>query len=159
MRMDEYIGFEFLLLDASASPQKPVAIIERGPRREAVDVVARQFHRFLTRGTASPTEARGIMLTSDFKLRGEAADGAGWLTFIVDESTGSQEVPRDVATVVFARADDAAGRAALRRLEGWIAPAALPAAPCVVAVKLAPKVPSIIREWWSKCAAGFFAGQ
>jgi hypothetical protein len=155
--VDEFVGFNFVLLDASRGAAQKVAMADRGPRRERVDVVARQFRDFLREGDPADTSPRGLMLTHDFKLRRQAGETAGWLSFMVDRGTGTDEALEEVALLVFARADNAESRQTLRRLEPYVNVAELPAAPLVVAVRLVPKVPSIVTEWYGKAAAGFFA--
>ena len=153
--MDAFVSFEFVLLDASGGPSKPVHIVERGPRRERVDLIARQFHDVLSRGDQSDATPYGLSLTPDFKLRRQVGKKAGWLTFLTEDGSGADKL-NEVALVVFADADDEEGRQALQRLETYISLAALPTTPLVVAVKLSPKVPRIIEEWYGKAAAGFF---
>ena len=157
--MDEFVGFEFVLLDASKGPSREAVLVERGPRRERVDVIARQFRDFLRRGDPADDSPRGMMLTHDFKLRRQVGETAGWLAFLVDRGTGTGELLEEVALVAFARSDDAAGRQALRKLEPFVNVAELPAPPVVVAVRLAPRVPSVISEWYGKSVAGFFSGR
>ena len=161
--MDEFIGFNFVLLDASpagppGAPQK-VRVVERGERRERVDVVARQFRDFLRSGDPADTSPHTLMLTHDFKVRRQVGDASGWLTFLVDRGRGEAEALEEVALVVFARAADEPGRRALRKLEPYVNVAELPPAPLVVAVRLAAKVPSVVSEWYGKSVAGFFAGR
>src|SRR5690349_9400115 len=53
---DEFVGFDFVLLDASGGPSQKVRVKERGKRRERVDLIARQFKAFLTGGDQNDTE-------------------------------------------------------------------------------------------------------
>ena len=154
--MDEFVGFEFVLLDASRGTQK-VTVEERGPRRERVDVVARQFYRALTEGDQSDTTPHGLMLTQEFKLRRQVGQTSGWLTFLVDRGVGREEELEEVALVVFAADDDKEGRATLRRLDAYVSLSALPSPPLVVAVRLSASVPAVIEEWFGRSVAGFFA--
>ena len=155
--MDEFVEFNFVLLDASKGPSQTVEVVERGRRRERVDVIARQFRDFLRQGDPSDTSPQAMMLTHDFKLRRQVGETAGWLAFLVDRGAGTGEALEEVALVVFARSDDAAGWQALRKLERYVNVAELPDAPVVVAVRLAARVPSIVSEWYGKSVAGFFA--
>ena len=159
--MDPFVDFTFLLLDASRGPSRPAAVpatvVERGPRRERVDVIARQFHDFLRQADPADPSPRSMLLTHDFKLRGEVTESAGWLTFLVDRTTAAGVRLEEVALVVFAGADDAAARQALRKLEPYAPVADLPPAPLVVAVRLAERVPSVVSEWYGKSVAAFFA--
>jgi hypothetical protein len=147
--LDEFVDFNFVLLNAS---NDKVTIEKKGPRRERVDLIARQFHAFLLQGDQADTAPHGMVLTDDFKLRRQVGQTAGWLTFLVERDGN----PEEVALVVFARANDQEGREALLRLERFMKPESLPPAPLIVAVKLVPKVPLIISEWFGKSAAGFF---
>lgn len=156
--MDEFVGFNFVLLDAARGPSQKVEVRERGEKRERVDVVARQFRDFLRQGDPDDTSPRGTMLTHDFKLRRQVGESAGWLAFLVDRGRGTAEELEEVALVVFARANDAEARQALRKLEPYANVAELPPAPLVVAVRLAGRVPSIVSEWYGKSVAGFFSG-
>ena len=67
--MDEFVGFNFVRLDAAGAPGRKVSVVERGARRERVDIVARQFRDFLREGDGADDSPRGLMLTHDFKLR------------------------------------------------------------------------------------------
>ena len=157
--MDEFVGFTFVLLDASAGPSGKVRAVERSPRRERVDVIARQFRDHLRSGDPADTSPHGIMLTHDFKLRRQlTGPSSGWLAFLVDRGDGTAEKLEEVALVAFAKADDAAGRAALKKLAPYANLADLPAPPVVVAVRLAGRVPSVVTEWYGKSVAAFFAG-
>jgi hypothetical protein len=155
--VEEFVGFEFLLLDASQGAGTKVRIIERGPRRERVDLIARQFRDFFEQGDPRDTSPRGMLLTHDFKVSREVGKTAGWLTFLIDRGNGKEESLEEVALVVFARSDDDDARRALRRLEPYISLPSLPSPPLVVAVKLAPKVPAIVSEWYGRSVATFFA--
>ena len=154
--MDEFVGFEFLLLDASGGPLGKVKIVERGPKREPVDLIARQFHDFLVAGDPSDETPRGLMLTHDFKLRRRVSTNAGWLSFLTEHPSGAVEELEEVALVVFSVDGGKEGQQALHRLEPYIHLAALPPAPLVVAVRLSAKVPIVVEEWYAKAAAGFF---
>ena len=145
--MDEFVDFNFVLIDAS---NDKVKIERKGPRRERVDLIARQFHAFLLQGDQTDTAPHGMVLTQDFKLRRQVA--AGWLSFIVHRDGN----PEEVALVVFARANDQEGRQALRRLQPYMKLEALSLAPLIVAVKLVSKVPLIVTDWFSKSAVRFF---
>jgi hypothetical protein len=155
--VDEFVGFEFLLLDASRGPSQKVRVVERGPRRERVDLIARHFHEFLTEGDPGDASPHGLVMTHDFKVRRQVGKTAGWLAFLVDRGTVQQEELEEVALVVFAREDDSQRREVLRRLEPYISLAALPPAPMVVAVRLAADVPPVVGEWYGKAVAGFFS--
>ena len=157
--MDEFVGFNFVLLDGSRGPSHKAPVEERGQRRERVDVIARQFRDFLRGGDPADESPRGMMLTHDFKVRRKVGDTAGWLAFLVDRGRGESEELEEVALVVFARAADEAGRQALRKLAPYADAADLPPAPLVVAVRLAARVPSVIAEWYGRSVASFFAGQ
>ena len=155
--MDEFVGFNFVLLDASGGPSQKVAVRERTTRRERVDVIARQFRDALAEGDPADASPRGLMLTHDFKVRRQIGQSAGAITFAVDRGAGRAEDLEDVALVVFAREDTAEARQALRKLEPYAHVPDLPPAPLVVAVRLAAKVPSIVSEWYGKSVAAFFA--
>ena len=155
--MEEFVGFEFLLLDASQGPSQKVRIVERGARRERIDLVARHFHEFLTEGDPSDTSPHGMVMTHDFKVRRQVGKSAGWLAFLVDRGTVQKEELEEVAFVVFARDDDQERRDVLRHLQPFISLAALPPAPMVVAIRLAADVPPVIGEWYGKAVAGFFS--
>ncbi|HEY8750446.1 MAG TPA: hypothetical protein VIM11_20850 [Tepidisphaeraceae bacterium] len=156
--MDEFVGFEFVSLDASEKDAK-VKVLAKEPRRERVDLISRQFHDFLMQGDPADTEPHGMVLTSDFKVRRKVEPTAGWVTFMVDRGDGKTEQLEEVALVVFARADDREGREALKRLEPYIKLTQLPQAPVVVAVKLARAVPLIVSDWYGKSVAAFFSQQ
>jgi hypothetical protein len=155
--VDEFVGFNFVLLDASRGPGHKVAVVERGPRRERVDVVARQFRDFLRGGDATDDSPRGLMLTHDFKVRRQIGESAGWLSFAVDRGQGREEKLEDVALVVYARADSPESKQAMRKLAAYTNTADLPPAPLVVAVRLTVRVPSIVSEWYGKSVAGLFS--
>src|SRR5579859_344835 len=146
--MDPFVGFTFVELDAS-DPKK-VRLIRKEPRRERADLIARQFHDALTSRDPSDTTPQGMVLTSDFKISGQATPTAGWLTFLVDQGDGKDEKLEEVATIFFAREDDRAGRDVLRRVDSYVHANELPAPPVVVAVKLTPTVPAIVRDWRSE---------
>jgi hypothetical protein len=152
--MDPFVGFTFVELDAS-DPKK-VRLVGKEPRRERVDLIARQFHDALTSRDPSDTTPQGMVLTSDFKISGQVSATAGWVTFLVDKSAGKEEDLKEVATIFFARDDDGAAREVLRRVDSYVHTNELPPAPLVVAVKLAPIVPGIIRDWYAKSVAAFF---
>jgi len=154
--MDPFVGFTLVVLDASDKSRK-VAVARNAPQRERLDLIARQFHQFLTEGDQSDTSPHGMVLTSEFKLRRQVGSHAGWLSFMVDRGAGKVETLEEVALVVFARSDDREGREALKRLEPYINLKELPQAPVVVAVKLARSVPLIVSDWFGKSVAGFFA--
>jgi hypothetical protein len=155
--VDEFVAFEFMLLDASHGPAQKVRVVEQVPRRERVDLIARHFHEFLTEGDPDDTSPHGMVMTHDFKVRRQVGKTAGWLTFLVDRGTVDQEELEEVALLVFARDDDQEGREIRRRLEPYINFAALPAAPMVVAVRLAVHAPPVVGEWYGKAVAGFFS--
>ena len=155
--MDEFVGFNFVLLDAAGGPGQKVRVVERGTRRERVDVVARQFHSALRAGDPVDASPRGLMLTHDFKVRRQVGESSGWLAFLVDRGDGVTERLEDVALVVFAREATAESRQTLRKLDPYVNVADLPPAPLVVAVRLAAKVPSVVGEWYGKSVAGFFS--
>src|SRR5690349_20296485 len=108
-----------MLLDASPAGSQGVSqkvrVVERGERRERVDVVARQFRDSLRSGDPADISPQTLMLTHDFKVRRQVTDTAGWLTFLVDRSRREAEELEEVALVVFARAADEPGRRALRK--------------------------------------------
>ncbi len=155
--MDEFVGFNFVLLDASHRASQKVAVVERRQRRERVDVIARQFRDGLREGDPADASPRGLMMTHDFKVRRQAGESAGWLAFLVDRGDGTDEKLEEVALVVFVREDGPPARQTLRRLDPYVNVADLPPAPLVVAVKLAAKVPSVVSEWYGKSVAAFFA--
>jgi hypothetical protein len=157
--MDQFVDFNFVLLDASQGPSRKVRAVERGPRRERVDVIARQFGEFLRQGDPSDDSPREMLLTHDFKVRRQVGETAGWLTFLVDRANGAAEELEEVALVVFARSDEGAARPAMRKLEPYANVADLPEAPVVVAVRLAARVPSVVTEWYGKSVAAFFASR
>ena len=152
--MDPFVGFTFVELDASDA--KKVRVVRKEERRERVDLIARQFHDALTARDPSDISAQGMVLTPEFKLRGQVTSTAGWLTFVVDQGDGKEEKLEEVATVFFARGDDAEGRDVLRRVDQYIHSNELSAPPLVVAVKLKPTVPVIVRDWYAKSVAAFF---
>ena len=157
--MDEFVGFTFVLLDAARGGSQKVRVVERGPRRERVDVVSRQFLETLRAGDPADESPRWMLLTHDFKLRRHlTGPSSGWLAFLVDRGDGTTEKLEEVALVAFARQGDAPGRAALKKLGPYVNLADLPAPPVVVAVRLADRVPSIVSDWYGKSVAGFFAG-
>jgi len=153
--MDPFVGFTFVELDAS-DPKK-VRILRKEPRRERVDLIARQFHDALTARDSSDNSPQGMVLTPDFKISGQVAPTAGRLTFHVDQGDGKEEKLKEVASVYFARGDDPSGREVLRSVDDYVHATELPAPPLVVAVKLAPNVPGIIRDWYAKSVAAFFS--
>lgn len=155
--MDAFVGFEFVLLDASEAGNK-FRVAERGPRRERVDLISRQFRDVLLAGDQNNSDPIGLVMTGDFKIRRQVGPTAGWVAFMVDRGDGKAEKLEEVARVVFATADDEAGRAALRHLEPYAITASLPAPPVVVTVKRSATVPSIVSEWYGKAVAAFFAG-
>jgi len=153
--MDPFVGFTFVELDAS-DPKK-VRIVRKEERRERADLIARQFHDVLTARDPADTSPQGMVLTGDFKISGQVTQTAGWLTFHVDKGEGREEQLKEVATVFFAREDDAAGRDVRRRVDPYVHANELPPPPLVIAVKLSPTVPAIIRDWYAKSVAAFFA--
>jgi hypothetical protein len=153
--MDPFVGFTFVELDASDA--KKVRIVRKEQQRERVDLIARQFRDVLTSRDPSDTTPHGMVLTPDFKIRSQVSPTAGWVTFLVDQGDGKEESLKEVATVIFAREDDRAARDALRRVEPYVHANELPRPPLVVAIKLTPTVPSIVREWYAKSVAAFFA--
>ena len=157
--MDEFVDFEFVLLDASEKSPRKAAVVERGRRRERVDVIARQFRDFLRQGDPADESPRAMMLTHDFKVRRRVGESAGWLTFVVDRGSPAAPNPEEVALIVFARSDGAAAPEAMRNLEPYAVTAELPKPPLVVAVRLAARVPSVVSEWYGKSVAGFFASR
>ena len=150
--VDEFVGFDFVLLDASGGPSQKVRVKERGERRERVDLIARQFKAFLVGGDQDDTEPHGLVLTPEFKVRRQATEKAGWLTFVSDDGGP----PRELAHVVFAREDGPDARRAMARLEPFAHVGEMPRPPVVIAVELVPRVPSIVKEWYGRCVAGFF---
>ena len=64
--MDEFVDFNFVLLDASQGPAQKAVVVERCPRRERVDVISRQFRDFLRQGDPADDSPRTMMLTHDF---------------------------------------------------------------------------------------------
>jgi len=153
--MDPFVGFTFVELDAS-DPKK-VRIVRKEERRERADLIARQFHDVLTARDPADTSPQGMVLTGDFKISGQVTAAAGWLTFFVDKGDGKEEQLKEVATVFFARDDDAPAREIRRRVDPYVHANELPLPPFVVAVKLTPNVPAIIRDWYAKSVAAFFA--
>ena len=162
--MDEFVGFNFLVLDAAGGGAPAAGVVEQGGRRERVDLIARQFRDFLA-GPAPPdgnddgAAPRGFLMTHDFKLRGRATRAAGWLAFVVDRGDGTAENFQEVARVAFAREDGPEAREALRRLAPHAAGRPLPPAPLAVAVRLVPDVPSVVADMLPKAAAGFFSDE
>jgi len=153
--MDPFVGFTFVELDASDA--KKVRIVRKEPHRERVDLISRQFHDDLTARDPSDTAPHGMVLTGDFKIGGQVTPTAGWITFFVDKGDGKEEKLQEVATIFFAREDDAAARDVLRRVDKYVHANELPPPPLVVAVKLTPTVPGIVRDWYAKSVAAFFA--
>jgi hypothetical protein len=149
--MDPFVGFTFVELDAS-DPKK-VRILRKEQRRERVDLIARQFHDDLTARDPADPAPHGMVLSPEFKIASRVTPAAGWLTFLTDQGDGKDESLKEVATVVFATRDD---RETLRRLDPYIHANELPPPPFVVAVRLVPTVPSLIREWSPKSVAAFF---
>ena len=163
--MDEFVGFSFLLVDVGRGrPTGEVVVVERGGRRERVDLIARQFRDFLAKpappGGDEHDAPRGFLMTHDFRLRGRAVRAAGWLEFhaVRAPGGGTTEELVEVARLVFARAagEDAAA-AVLRRLGRYADGLTVPAAPFAVAVLVAADVPSVVRDMLPKAAAGFFS--
>ena len=150
--MDEFVGFNYLLVDA-ASPEPTV--VEQCHQRERVDVIARQFRDLLKQHAVAEDQPRGMMMTHDFKVRGQATRAAGWLSFHVDPGDGKQI--KQVALVAFAREDgEEVGRVLQREAPG-LSTRQLPPAPFAVAVLMTRPVPSIVAEFLTKAAAGFFS--
>ena len=154
--MDEFVEFNYLLLDASAPDG--AAVVERTVCCERVDLIPRQFRDFLKKQDVAHDQPRGMVMTHDFKVRGQATRAAGWMSFHVDRGTGGGEQLERVAVVAFARDSDEEVRHVLQRE----APAAaagrqFPPAPFAVAVLLTGNVPSIVSEFLTKAAAGFFS--
>jgi hypothetical protein len=149
--MDDFIEFNLIQVDATAGGK--VQLI--GPVRERVDLIARQFRDFL-RGSADE-QAHGIMLTNEFKLRRHVTPAAGWLSFLADVGDGKEEKLDEVAVIAFVREKGADADEALRRTGADLAGVTLPAPPFAVAVKVSKEEPFVVREWYTKAAAGFFA--
>ena len=153
--MDEFVKFNYLLLDASAPGG--AAVVRRTAGNERVDLIPRQFRDFLKKHPDAEGEPRGMVMTHDFKVRAQATRAAGWMSFHVDRGDGTGEQLERVALVAFARDSDEE----VRRVLGREAPAAagrqLPPAPLAVGVLLTGNVPSIVAEFLTKAAAGFFS--
>ena len=154
--MDEFVEFNYLLLDASAPDG--AAVVQRTVCNERVDLIPRQFRDFLKKHPDADGEPRGMVMTHDFKVRGQATQAAGWMTFHVDRGDGRAEELERVALVAFARDSDEAVRRVLQReAPGAAAGRQLPPSPFAVGVLLTGEVPSIVREFLTKAAAGFFS--
>jgi hypothetical protein len=153
--MDEFIDFNFVRVDEpnGAKVAKPQRV------RERVDLIARQFRDFLhSPSAASDDQVRGIMVTNEFKLRRHSTSEAGWLSFLVDVGDGRDEKLQEVAIMAFVRDKGDEARAALAKIAPHVDVPSLPAPPLAVAVGLTNDLPFVIREWYTKAAAGFFAG-
>ena len=156
--MDEFVGFNYVLLDASGdAASQELKVVEQCHKRERVDVIARQFRDFLKRHDDTQDQPRGLMMTHDFKVRGHATPAAGWLSFHVDRGDGTGEQLERVALVAFAREGEEEVRRVLQREAPPAAARQLPPVPFAVAVILAARVPSVVSEFLTKAAAGFFS--
>src|SRR3954468_12829020 len=87
--LDEFVEFNYLLLDAS--PDAPSVAVEPSPCRARVDVIARQFRDLLRQQHPGDDRPRGMMMTHDFKVRCRATRAGGWLSFHVDRGNGVVE--------------------------------------------------------------------
>jgi|SRR6185312_15131729 len=154
--MDPFVGFNFIVLDASDKGNAVKVLSNDQDHRERVDLIARQFHDVLLSGDQTDLDPHGLVLTSDFKVARKVGQAAGWLSFWVDHGDGKTEQLEEVAIVAFARVDDREGREALKKLEPFVRLNELPPAPVVAVVKLAHAVPLIVKEWYGKSVAGFF---
>ena len=153
--MDKFVEFNYLVVDASpaargGTPREPF------PCRVRVDVIARQFRDLLRQGPLSDDRPRGMVLTDDFKVSGRVTPAAGWLTFHVDRGDGSGRDLEQVAVVAFGREPDEAVIGLMRRVAPALAGRPLPPAPFAVAVLLVGDLPSIVSDFLTKVAAGFF---
>ncbi len=153
--MDEFVEFNYLLLDASAPDA--TAVVERTVCRERVDLIPRQFRDFLKGHEVADEHPRGIVMTHDFKVQGQATRTAGWLSFHVDRGDGRGEELERVALVAFARDSDEEVRRVLLREAPEAVGRQLPPAPFAVGVLLTGNVPSVVSEFLTKAAAGFFS--
>ena len=79
------------------------------------------------------------------------------MSFHVDRGTGGGEQLERVAVVAFARDLDEEVRQVLQREAPAAAGRQLPPAPFAVGVLLTGNVPSIVSEFLTKAAAGFFS--
>jgi hypothetical protein len=153
--MDEFIDFNFVRIDEPNGAR----IVKPQRVRERVDLIARQFRDFLHSPNAATDDgARGIMVTNEFKLRRHATNDAAWMSFLVEVGDGRDEKLQEAAIMVFVRKKGDEARAALAKVAPHVDLASLPAAPVAVAVGLTHDLPFVIREWYTKAAAGFFAG-
>lgn len=152
--MDEFVTFNYLLIDTSGSPGT-ASELARGERRERVDLIARQFRDFLRTPAPPGDKPRGMLLTDDFKLRGQATREAGWLAFLVERREAGQL--EEVALLAFTRGEGHGAAGVLRRLEPHTRGRQLPPAPLAVAVLLVQDVPSVVTELLTKAAAGYFS--
>jgi hypothetical protein len=151
--VDKFVEFNYLLLKTSPIGGQD-AVAERSLCRERVDVIARQFRDFLKKRVTADQQPQGVMMTHDFKVRGQATSASGWLSFHVDRGDGTVESLEEVAIVVFAREADEE----IRRVLQDVAPGQeYPATPFAVGVLLKQNVPSIVSEFITKTAAGFFS--
>ena len=152
--MDKFVEFNFMLLNTSQGgqqrPSQPTLMSER------VDVIARQFREFLKKHQLADDKPQGMMMTHDFKVRGQATRAAGWLSFYVDRGNGTAEEFEEVAVLVFAREADVEVRRVLERVA---AGQAIPPTPFAVGVLLNADVPSIVSDFLTKAAAGFFSDE
>jgi hypothetical protein len=155
--MDQFVGFNFVVLDASDKATKAQIQLNEHNHRERVDLIARQFRDVLLEGDQSDSNPHGLVLTSDFKVARSVRKSAGWISFWVDRGDGKTELLEEVAMVVFARLDDREGQEGLKKLEPFVHLNELPPAPLVAAVKLSRSVPLIVSEWYGKSVAGFFS--
>ena len=153
--MDEFVEFNYLLLDTVASDG--AAAVERTVCRERVDLIPRQFRDFLKGREVADEQPQGMVMTHDFKVQGQAMRTAGWLSFHVDRGDGRGEQLERVAVVAFARDSDEEVQRVLLREAPEAVGRQLPPAPFAVGVLLTGTVPSIVSEFLTKAAAGFFS--
>ena len=152
--MDPYAQFNYLFVNASATPPavKPVET-----KRERIDLIARQFRDVLYDGDPTDPTSHRFPLTPDFNLARILTPAAAWLSFQLDTGDGKTEQFQDVVQMLLLRDTSAESIQLLKKIPDMIKLPPLPEAPLAIVLQLTPKVPFIIRDWYTKPAAGFFA--
>jgi hypothetical protein len=150
--VDPFIPFTLILIDASGTPPKASPPVQK---HERMDLVARQFRDFLNEGDPSDISPHRFPLSPDFKLARQVAGPAAFLSFQVDEGDGVTEKLREVVQMLLVREGSPAA-ALVEKLASSVRLPELTGAPTAVVIQVAPSVPFVIRDWYSKPAAGFF---
>jgi hypothetical protein len=150
--VDPFIPFTYLFIDATSNPPKLNPPVEK---QERMDLVARQFRDFLFEDDPSDTSPHRFPLTSDFKLARQVDAAAAFLSFQVDEGDGVTEQLREVAQMLLLR-EGSIPDSLLKKLPPALRLPPLPKPPVAIVIQAAPKVPFVIRDWYTKPAAGFF---